>query len=175
MKVVPRRFIHLVASLEQVLDLKTVGFDDVVGRLKAYEERIRGEDGGDEHQQRVMFTRSNSGGRSNGGGGSGSGGGSTGAYGSQRGVGGGNRVEESSSNLGRNANPDGLSEKEFGSGGASGSGGFGSNGSGSGNGSWSKNKSNSFKNKPKNISDSNRNPKKDLPKVICYRCDKLGH
>ncbi|XP_076917920.1 uncharacterized protein LOC143578142 [Bidens hawaiensis] len=28
----PRRFIHIVASLEQVLDLKTVGFDDVVGR-----------------------------------------------------------------------------------------------------------------------------------------------
>ena len=31
MKVVPRRYIQLVASLEQVLDLKTVGFDDVVG------------------------------------------------------------------------------------------------------------------------------------------------
>ncbi|XP_076941635.1 uncharacterized protein LOC143611280 [Bidens hawaiensis] len=36
-----RHFIHIVASLEQILDLKTVEFDDVVGRLKAYEERIR--------------------------------------------------------------------------------------------------------------------------------------
>ncbi|XP_076926305.1 uncharacterized protein LOC143589430 [Bidens hawaiensis] len=38
----PSRFIQVVASLEQVLDLKTVGFEDVVGRLKAYEERIKG-------------------------------------------------------------------------------------------------------------------------------------
>ncbi|XP_076884845.1 uncharacterized protein LOC143534160 [Bidens hawaiensis] len=38
----PSRLIQVVASLEQVLDLKTVGFEDVVGRLKAYEERIKG-------------------------------------------------------------------------------------------------------------------------------------
>ncbi|XP_076917910.1 uncharacterized protein LOC143578130 [Bidens hawaiensis] len=38
----PSRFIQVVASLEQVLDLKTVGFEDVVGRLKTYEERIKG-------------------------------------------------------------------------------------------------------------------------------------
>ncbi|XP_076913448.1 uncharacterized protein LOC143572077 [Bidens hawaiensis] len=38
----PSRFIQVVASLEQVLYLKTVGFEDVVGRLKAYEERIKG-------------------------------------------------------------------------------------------------------------------------------------
>ena len=35
-----RRYIHIVASLEQVLDLKTTSFEDIVGRLKAYEERI---------------------------------------------------------------------------------------------------------------------------------------
>lgn len=29
----PRRFIHIIASIEQVLDLKTIGFEDVVGRL----------------------------------------------------------------------------------------------------------------------------------------------
>ncbi|GJY41621.1 initiator tRNA phosphoribosyl transferase [Tanacetum coccineum] len=33
----PRWFVHIVASLEQVLDLKTTGFEDVVGRLKATE------------------------------------------------------------------------------------------------------------------------------------------
>ncbi|KAL4573279.1 hypothetical protein LXL04_020079 [Taraxacum kok-saghyz] len=41
LKSVPRRFIHIVASLEKVLDLKTVRYEDVVGRLKAYAERIR--------------------------------------------------------------------------------------------------------------------------------------
>ncbi|KAL4588119.1 hypothetical protein LXL04_000999 [Taraxacum kok-saghyz] len=59
----------IVASLEQVLDLKSVGFEDVVGRLKAYEERIREDDGGDE-QQRVMFTSTGGGWRSGGGTGS---------------------------------------------------------------------------------------------------------
>ena len=39
----PRRFVHIVAALEQVLDLKTTGFEDVVGRLKAYEERVEEE------------------------------------------------------------------------------------------------------------------------------------
>ncbi|XP_076957951.1 uncharacterized protein LOC143633558 [Bidens hawaiensis] len=33
----PLRFVHIVATLEQILDLKTVGLEDVVGRLKAYE------------------------------------------------------------------------------------------------------------------------------------------
>nr|GEW17027.1 hypothetical protein [Tanacetum cinerariifolium] len=33
-----------LSALEQVLDLKTTGFEDVVGRLKAYEERVKEED-----------------------------------------------------------------------------------------------------------------------------------
>ena len=37
----PSRFIHIVAALEQVLDLKTITFEDVVGRLKAYKERTK--------------------------------------------------------------------------------------------------------------------------------------
>ncbi|XP_052621419.1 uncharacterized protein LOC128127104 [Lactuca sativa] len=40
----PKCFIHMVASIEQVVDLKTIGYDDVVGRLKAYEERIKAEE-----------------------------------------------------------------------------------------------------------------------------------
>ncbi|XP_076930786.1 uncharacterized protein LOC143595721 [Bidens hawaiensis] len=55
----PRRFIHIVASLEQVLDLKTVGFEDVVGRLKTYEERTRDEDEHD-NQSKLMFHNSKS-------------------------------------------------------------------------------------------------------------------
>ena len=40
LKSVPRRkYIHIVAALEQVLDLNTITFDDIVGRLKVYEER----------------------------------------------------------------------------------------------------------------------------------------
>lgn len=35
-----KKYIHIVASLEQVLDLNTTSFEDIVGRLKAYEERI---------------------------------------------------------------------------------------------------------------------------------------
>lgn len=35
-----KNYIHIVAALEQVLDLKTTGFEDIVGRLKAYKERI---------------------------------------------------------------------------------------------------------------------------------------
>lgn len=34
----PMQFVHIVAALEQVLDLKMIGFEDVVGHLKAYEE-----------------------------------------------------------------------------------------------------------------------------------------
>ncbi|XP_076951545.1 uncharacterized protein LOC143624939 [Bidens hawaiensis] len=49
----PRRFIHIVASLKQVLDLKTVGFEDVVGRLNTYEERTRDEDEPDNQRVEV--------------------------------------------------------------------------------------------------------------------------
>ena len=42
LKGLPRtKFIHIVASLEQVLDLNSTGFEDIVGRLKAFEERIK--------------------------------------------------------------------------------------------------------------------------------------
>ncbi|XP_076940121.1 uncharacterized protein LOC143609178 [Bidens hawaiensis] len=54
------KFIKIVASLEQTLDLKTVGFEDVVGRLKAYEERIREEDMHSGNQGKLMFQRSES-------------------------------------------------------------------------------------------------------------------
>ncbi|XP_076904526.1 uncharacterized protein LOC143560001 [Bidens hawaiensis] len=44
LKTLPRsKYIQIVASLEQVLDLNKTGFEDVVGRLKAYEERIKEE------------------------------------------------------------------------------------------------------------------------------------
>ncbi|GJY94605.1 uncharacterized mitochondrial protein-like protein [Tanacetum coccineum] len=53
----PRRFIHIVATLEQVLDLKTTGFKDVVGCLKAYEERVKEEDKANDPQENFLYAR----------------------------------------------------------------------------------------------------------------------
>ena len=44
-----KKYIHIIAALEQVLDLNKTGFEDIVGRLKAYEERITDEE--DEKQE----------------------------------------------------------------------------------------------------------------------------
>ncbi|GJS62155.1 hypothetical protein Tco_0093470 [Tanacetum coccineum] len=49
----PRCFVHIVAALEQVLDLKSTGFEDVVGQLKAYEERIKEEDKANNPQENL--------------------------------------------------------------------------------------------------------------------------
>ena len=48
-----RKYIHIVASLEQVLDLKTTSFEDIIGRLKTYEERVAEEE--DETQDKLMY------------------------------------------------------------------------------------------------------------------------
>lgn len=59
LKSLPRKkYIHIVASLEQVLDLKVTSFEDIIGRLKAYEEQI-GEDGHEE-QSKLMYANSES-------------------------------------------------------------------------------------------------------------------
>ncbi|KAL0706649.1 hypothetical protein Bca4012_073075 [Brassica carinata] len=52
LKGLPRtKFIHIVASLEQVLDLNSTGFKDIVGRLKAFEECIKEETQGAESNE----------------------------------------------------------------------------------------------------------------------------
>ena len=57
LKCLPRKkYIHIVAALEQVLDLKTTSFADIVGRLKAYEERVQEEDGNQEDQSKLMYS-----------------------------------------------------------------------------------------------------------------------
>ena len=38
---VPDRFLNVVAGIEQFFDLKSVAFDEAVGRLKAFEERTK--------------------------------------------------------------------------------------------------------------------------------------
>nr|GEU52410.1 putative RNA-directed DNA polymerase, eukaryota, reverse transcriptase zinc-binding domain protein [Tanacetum cinerariifolium] len=44
-------------AFEQVLDLKTTGFEDVVGRLNAYEERVKEEDKANDSQDNFLYTR----------------------------------------------------------------------------------------------------------------------
>ncbi|XP_024010303.1 uncharacterized protein LOC112085331 [Eutrema salsugineum] len=57
LKSIPRKkYIHIVASLEQVIDLNTTSFEDIVGRLKAYEERIYEEaEETQEEQSKLMY------------------------------------------------------------------------------------------------------------------------
>ncbi|XP_010480978.1 PREDICTED: uncharacterized protein LOC104759792 [Camelina sativa] len=55
-----RKFIHIVAALEQVLDLNKTSFENIVGRLKAYEEIIGEEETEqDDDQGKLMFANSN--------------------------------------------------------------------------------------------------------------------
>ena len=57
LKWLPRKkYIHIVAALEQLLDLKTTSFEDIVGRLKAYEERVQEEDDNQEDQSKLMYS-----------------------------------------------------------------------------------------------------------------------
>ena len=53
-----RKYIHIVASLEQVLDLNNTSFEDIMCRMKAYEERVREEDELQEEQNKLMYANS---------------------------------------------------------------------------------------------------------------------
>ncbi|KAL6654203.1 hypothetical protein ACP70R_007668 [Stipagrostis hirtigluma subsp. patula] len=51
---VPNKFLQVIAAIEQFSDLDTMPFDEAIGRLKAYEERIRKSD--DRSEQHVLLT-----------------------------------------------------------------------------------------------------------------------
>lgn len=56
-----KKYIFIVASIEQMLDLKTTKFEDIVGRLKAYEERVADEeDEQEENQSKLMYANNES-------------------------------------------------------------------------------------------------------------------
>lgn len=58
LKSLPRKkYIQIVTSIEQLLDLNSTSFEDIVGRLKAYEERIT-EDEEHEDQNKLMYADS---------------------------------------------------------------------------------------------------------------------
>ena len=52
-----KKYIHLEAALEQVLDLKTTTFEDIVGRLNANEKRIHDEEKTKEEQTKPMYAK----------------------------------------------------------------------------------------------------------------------
>ncbi|KAK1408061.1 hypothetical protein QVD17_39692 [Tagetes erecta] len=61
----------MIASIEQNTDLDTVSMDEIIGKLKAYEERIKNRRGSQvNNQDKLLFTRqdnhNNRGGRSGG-------------------------------------------------------------------------------------------------------------
>ncbi|KAG7594052.1 Integrase catalytic core [Arabidopsis thaliana x Arabidopsis arenosa] len=61
LKSIPRKkYIHIVAALEQVLDLNTTTFEDIVGRLKVYEERVTEEEDSHEDQSNLLYTNMDS-------------------------------------------------------------------------------------------------------------------
>ena len=51
-----KKYKHIVASFEQVLDLKNMSFEDIIGCLKAYEERVAEEDEAQEDQGKLMYS-----------------------------------------------------------------------------------------------------------------------
>lgn len=50
-----KKYIHIVASMEHVLDLKTTSFEDIIGRLKVYEERITEDEEEPQDDQRQLM------------------------------------------------------------------------------------------------------------------------
>ncbi|XP_076884054.1 uncharacterized protein LOC143533070 [Bidens hawaiensis] len=55
---VPKKYLQIVASVEQYSDLDTMPFEEAIGRLKAYEERIREQDEtGDSGQSKLLLTK----------------------------------------------------------------------------------------------------------------------
>ncbi|KAK1421955.1 hypothetical protein QVD17_24742 [Tagetes erecta] len=53
----PKSFLQIVASIEQCFELDSMLFDEAVGRLKAYEERINGPIKEEDTRERLMFTK----------------------------------------------------------------------------------------------------------------------
>ncbi|XP_076896350.1 uncharacterized protein LOC143549309 [Bidens hawaiensis] len=57
---VPDKYFKLVASIEQSVEIDSMMFEDVVGRLKAFEERLRGRERASNSQRQLLFNRSES-------------------------------------------------------------------------------------------------------------------
>lgn len=61
LKSLPRKkYIHIMAALEQVLDFKTTGFEDIVGWLKPYEGRVTDEEESRDDQSTLLYVNNKS-------------------------------------------------------------------------------------------------------------------
>ncbi|XP_021995331.1 uncharacterized protein LOC110892478 [Helianthus annuus] len=55
---VPKKYLQIVASIEQYSDIESMPFEEAIGRLKAYEERIKEQDEtSDNDQSRVLLSK----------------------------------------------------------------------------------------------------------------------
>ncbi|GJX77240.1 zinc finger, CCHC-type containing protein [Tanacetum coccineum] len=52
---VPKKYLPIVAPIEQYYDLETMSFEEAVGRVKAYEERLQSLEAKDEEQGKLML------------------------------------------------------------------------------------------------------------------------
>nr|GEW14875.1 zinc finger, CCHC-type [Tanacetum cinerariifolium] len=57
LNVVPDRYLQIVASIEQYSDLSEMTFEEAIGRLKTYEEKIKYKGKQVDNQDRLLFTR----------------------------------------------------------------------------------------------------------------------
>lgn len=53
-----KKYIHIVATLEQVLDLNTTTFEDIIRRVKTYDERVAEKEEIQDNQSKLMFANS---------------------------------------------------------------------------------------------------------------------
>ncbi|XP_021999366.1 uncharacterized protein LOC110896210 [Helianthus annuus] len=55
---VPKKYLQIVASIEQYSDIESMPFEEAIGRLKAYEERIKEQDEtSDNDQSKVLLSK----------------------------------------------------------------------------------------------------------------------
>lgn len=62
----PKKYSPIVAHIEQYSDLATMTFEEAVGRIKAYEERLQSHEEKDEEQDQLMMASEQSYGDSSG-------------------------------------------------------------------------------------------------------------
>ena len=54
---VPDNYLQLVVSIKQYADIDTMPFDEAIGRLKAYEDRLRLRSGSTNEQSTLLLTK----------------------------------------------------------------------------------------------------------------------
>ncbi|GJT21081.1 zinc finger, CCHC-type containing protein [Tanacetum coccineum] len=54
----PKKYLPIIASIEQYSEIETMSFEEAVGRLKAYEERLKSHDEKEEDQGGLLLTSS---------------------------------------------------------------------------------------------------------------------